>query len=219
MEYDACGLPMLKLPVRAGAPKASAARLGKQRNMPNCDFYALPPDSEAILDFVFSNPGWRLLEAYSEPDQELRTFTSIGDVTLAFDLTCQHTHLMLYAPEMRGHVAAKRIDLKPGALGSATFRYSLDGWGLIQLLFEAPRKNELAASHTNHNSQKRAERWAPTYPENARYVAEWDWAAVTRVSSRLVRHIRRLGASKVGSRPVLPAALEAQRIGNMVLGL
>src|SRR4051794_15095848 len=105
--------------------------------MPTCDFYALAPDSEAILDFVFSNPEWRLLEAYSEPDQELRTFTSLGDVTSVFDLTRQHVQLMLHAPEMRGHVAADRINLKPGAAGNATFRYSVGGWGLIQLLFEA----------------------------------------------------------------------------------
>lgn len=186
--------------------------------MPNCDFYALAPDCEAILDFVFSNRDWRLLEAYSLPDRELRTFTSVGAVTSAFDLTREHAQLKLYAPEMRGHVTPERINLKPGVLGNATFRYSTNGWGLIQLRFEAPRQETLAASHTNHNSQNRAERWAPTYPEDAEYVATWDWAAVTRVSGRLVRHIRSLGAAKVGSRPVLPAALEAQRNGNIVLG-
>lgn len=175
--------------------------------MPNCDFYALGPDCEAILDFVFSNRGWRLLEAYSDPDRDLRTFTSVDAVTSTFDLTRESAHLMLYAPEMRGHVTSERINLKRGALGNATFRYSAKGWGLIQLLFEAPRQNKLAASHTNHNSQSRAERWAPTYPEDAEYVATWDWAAVRRVSGRLVRHIGGLCAAKVGSRPRLTSSL------------
>jgi hypothetical protein len=186
--------------------------------MPNCDFYALAPDCEAILDFVFSNRDWRLFEAYSRPDRELRTFTSVGAVTSALDLAREGAHLMLYAPEMRGHVSPKRIDLYPGALGNATFRYSINGCGLIQLLFRAPVQGVLAASHTGHSSQNRAERWAPTSPEDAEYVATWDWAAVTRMSGRLVRHLRRLGAAKVGSRPVLPAAFEAQRNGNIVLG-
>ena len=101
----------------------------------------------------------------------------------AFELNSQRVQLMLYAPKMGGYVASERINLEPGALGNATYRYSAKGWGLIQLLFEAPRQGKLAASHTNHNSQKRAERWAPTYPEDARYVATWNWAAVTSVSS------------------------------------
>jgi hypothetical protein len=125
---------------------------------------------------------------------------------------------MLYAPEMRGHVTPRRINLKPGVLGNATFRYAANGWGLIQLCFEAPREEKLEASHTNHNSQKRAEGWAPTYPKDAKYVATWDWAAVTRVSGRLVRHIRGLQADMLGSRPVLPAAFQAQRDGSIVLG-
>jgi len=185
--------------------------------MPNCDFYALARDCAAVLEFVFSNRDWRLMEAYSAPDQEVRTFTSLEEVTSAFDLTRQAAHLMLYAPEMRGHLATKRIDLEPGALGNATFRYASEGWGLIQLLLEAPRGQELRASHTNHNSQDRAERWAPTYPHDAPHVATWDWAAVTRVSARLVRHIRGMGAAKVGSRPVLPAAFEAEQKGFLVL--
>jgi hypothetical protein len=185
--------------------------------MPNCDFYALAPDCAAVLEFVFSNLDWHLIEAYSEPDQKVRTFTSLEAVMSSFDCARQAAHLMLYAPEMRGYVAPKRIDLKPGALGNATFRYSIEGWGLIQVYLETPRRNELRASHTNHNSQKRAERWAPTYPENARHVATWDWAAVGRVSARLVRHIRGLGAAKVGSRPVLPAALAAEQNGVIIL--
>jgi hypothetical protein len=179
--------------------------------MPNCDFYALARDHEAILEFVFSNPEWRLIEAYSVPDEDLRTFTSATAVLSAFDLTHEHAQLMLYAPEMRGRVSTQRIDLKPGSLGSAEVRYTIEGWGLIQLVLEAPRGGELRASHTNHNSQNRAERWAPTYPEDAKDVAEWDWSAVTRVSARLVRYVRKLAREKVGSRPVLPAAFEALR--------
>jgi hypothetical protein len=69
--------------------------------MPNCDFYALALDSAAVLEFVFSNRGWQLTEAYSAPDQDICTFTSLEAVTSAFDLTRRAVHLMLHAPEMR----------------------------------------------------------------------------------------------------------------------
>jgi hypothetical protein len=183
--------------------------------MPTCDFYALAPDHEVILGFVFSNAEWRLLEAYSAPDQELRTFISATAVMRAFDLNREPAQLMLYAPEMRGRVTTRQIDLKPGALNSARVRYTVEGWGLVQLLLEPARDGKLRASHTNHNSQTRAARWAPTYSETPEFVAEWDWAAVARISGRLVRHIRSLGVGKTGSRPILPAALEAQRAGDV----
>jgi hypothetical protein len=40
--------------------------------MPNCDFYAAGDDFCSILDFVFAQPGWTLVELASLPDQPLR---------------------------------------------------------------------------------------------------------------------------------------------------
>jgi hypothetical protein len=96
---------------------------------------------------------FRVFEAYSEPDSELCEFGDAREVP-------DEPHgplLVLYVVGSGPEPTVDRIDLQPGALGNATFRYQCQGWGLITLqfgnLFEG---RELHWSHTNHNSEKRA---------------------------------------------------------------
>ena len=183
--------------------------------MPNCDFYALAEDCRAVLDFIFEQDGWVLHELSSRPDHEVRVFRATADVCSAFSIGKTATHFQLHAPEMGGRAQHRRIVFEPGAVKGATFRYATDGWGLIQLYFGALRKDgTLTNSHTNHNSEVRAQAWAPTY-RNDPSPEEWDWAGVKRVSGRLVRFIRKLGVGKLGSRPILPAAHAAQKNGRL----
>lgn len=174
--------------------------------MPNCDFYALAADCAAVLGFVFEQPGWTLVELASVPDQKLRTFRSTAEVRAAYPVGKRETHFQLHAPEMKGRVIARRINVNPGAVPGATHRYDAEGWGLIQLYFGAVRDGRLSRSHTNHNSLRRAQVWEPTVGGARDRVADWDFAAVTRISSRLNRFIRRLAVAKHGSVAILPAA-------------
>ena len=107
--------------------------------MPNCDFYASGKDCIAVLDFVFAQPGWKLVELGSLPDQKLRTFRSTAEVLAAHPIGKRATHFQLHAPDMKGRVTARRINLDPGAVPGATHRYTSEGWGLIQLYFGAVR--------------------------------------------------------------------------------
>src|SRR5206468_9629742 len=101
---------------------------------------------------------------------------------------------------------ARRVDLLPGVLADATFRYCYEGWGLIQLYYGGPvGTQELRWSHTNHNTQKRTSAWAAT-TRRLGDPSEWNWAAVTSASGRLNRAVRRMAVSKIGSHPVLPHA-------------
>lgn len=143
-----------------------------------------------------------MFEAHSEPDRRLREFRTAAEVP---DGTSGR-HLMLYAIGSGPEPVASRIRLEPGALGDATFRYSCEGWGLVQLLYGGPVDGqELRWSHTNHNTEKRASRWAETYPEFGD-PSRWDRPAVTRASGALNRAIRRMAVNKIGSRPVLAHA-------------
>lgn len=186
--------------------------------MPNCDFYALDDDCLAVLDFVFDQPTWKLFELASLPDQELRSFTSTAEVVAAHRVGERATYFQLHAPEMKGQVVAKRIDFTPGAVAGATHRYSCEGWGLIQLHLGAPSGGRLSSSHTNHNSARRARTWEPTYPDATDRVDDWDFAAVTRLSSRLNRFIRGRAVARQGSRSVLAAAHDAFVHGRLTPG-
>ncbi|WP_394618683.1 hypothetical protein JNUCC0626_06150 [Lentzea sp. JNUCC 0626] len=170
--------------------------------MPNLDFFAAGDDWTAVLDTVFGLGVFRVFESDSEPGTEIQEFRSVAEVPA--DQRC--AYLSLFVDGAGPEPLRNRIDFAPGVSPEAPFRYTLEGWGLIQLdrgLVDGVR--ELGWSHTNHNSEKRASAWAATYPRLGD-PAEWDWAAVTSASGRLNRAIRRLAVDKIGSRPVLPHA-------------
>jgi hypothetical protein len=181
----------------------SGSRFGMIGRVPNLDFYAAGDDKTAVLSAVFELGLFRVLEACSEPDRTLREFHAATEVPRGPGGRL----LELYVPGSGPEPVDTRIDLKPGALGDATFRYRCDGWGLIQLHFGVFSNQQLAWSHTNHNTEKRASAWARTV-QRLGDPAEWDWAAVTSASGRLNRVIRRMAVSKIGSHPVLPQAAQ-----------
>jgi hypothetical protein len=76
--------------------------------MPNCDFYSVGADSEGVVAFVGSQPGWVLYERSSQPGAEARRFTSLASFTDAFDPSVENASLQLYSAEMRGYVVTTR---------------------------------------------------------------------------------------------------------------
>jgi hypothetical protein len=188
--------------------------------MPNCDFYALEGDLVEVLDFVFAQPGWSLVELASQHDRALRTFHATREVVDAFptfSTLSASLHFNLYAEAMKGRVISRRIDFAPGAVPGATFRYDSEGWGLIQLYFGRLQDGRLSSSHTNHNSEVRARKWEPTFADRPDPVDAWNWSEVARASGRLNRFLRGAAAGKMHSRPVLRAAWEAQSRGAVQL--
>jgi hypothetical protein len=172
--------------------------------VPNLDFYAAEEDWYAVLETVFGLGVFRVFEAYSEPDRELREFHTPVELLDGY----QGRDLALFVAGSGPNPLASRIDLLPGALGNATFRYTCEGWGLIQLRHGGSvGMEELQWSHTNHNTEKRARAWAATL-ERLSDPGDWNWAAITKASGQLNRAIRRMAVSKIGAHPVLPQAAQ-----------
>jgi len=174
--------------------------------MPNCDFYATGEDFRGILEFVFAQPGWTLVELASVPDQPLRRFYSADAFMDAHDVARDGALLQLYSPDMGGSIIERRIDFTPGAVGDAKGRTDSTGWGLIQLYLSGERDGRIGLSHTNHNSEARARQWEPISGDELGPVNAWDWTEVARISRRLNRHIRGLAVDKSGSRVILSNA-------------
>jgi hypothetical protein len=181
--------------------------------VPNCDFFACGDDHRIVLEHIFDNLPCRTFELSSRFDSELAEFTSVADVERHFGIENwslnEHASLLLtiYPANAGGNLNLRRIALDSTKCDGATFRYSCDGWGLIQLYLESPRQGDLRNSHTNHNSEKRAGKWSHAYPEMGD-PADWDWAAVNSYSRKLNRFIRKCGVDKIDSRVVLPCASE-----------
>jgi hypothetical protein len=167
--------------------------------VPNLDFYAADEDWPVVLAAVF-DAGFRVFEFNSEPDRELREFRALAEVPDGA------RHLALFVDGSGPEPLRRRITFLPGVAGTATFRYTCEGWGLIQLTYGGLfGSQELRWSHTNHNTEKRASAWAAAIPELGDPGA-WQWATVTSASGKLNRVIRRMAVDRIGSQPVLPHA-------------
>jgi hypothetical protein len=191
--------------------------------MPNCDFYAAGTDHRSVLDFLLTHGECDIYELASRFEKPLQQFRSLSDFEAHFAIadwrigSSVTMHLQLYAHRSGGHFIARRVSLNPESCNGATFRYSAEGWGLIQLYLEAPRHGRLSSSHTNHNSAKRAEVWSDTI-ENLGSPSDWDWNRVSSFSGRLNRFIRSLAVAKDRSRPILPHAAALQSEGVVFQG-
>lgn len=179
--------------------------------MPNCDFYATPEDHAELLSWLFGEATCQVYELASDFEQPLKRFESPEEVLEQFERRHPNgekwkvIHLQLYVIGASPVFAPRRVTLNPKYCDGAKFRYGAEGWGLVQLYLASAKLNSTESSHTNHNSRKRAEAWAPTYHELAG-PSEWDFERITSFSSRLNRQIRKFAVGKLGSRPVLPGA-------------
>ncbi len=190
--------------------------------MPNCDFYAVRQDHEQLLDWLFQEGTCRVFELASDFEQPLKEFRAVGEVLSQFDRRHNSeekwhaVHLQLYVLGASPPFSPRRVQLDPRACGGATLRYSAEGWGLVQLYLVVEMARGLNNSHSNHNSQKRAEAWAPIVP-NMQTVDLWDFKKITAFSSRMNRQIKKLSVAKIGSRPILPGALKVWQSGVSLL--
>jgi hypothetical protein len=181
------------------------ARLHSGSSMPNCDFYAADDDHRLIIEFVLAETSCRVFELSSEANEKLREFRSFAELQSINRKGVWPPLLNLWPVSANPKVKIGKTKFAATGTRRAWTREELQGWGTIQLYLQSPREGGLRPSHTNHNSKRRAERWAPTYPEQPS-VEGWDFAAVNRESGLLNRFIRKLAVDKLGSRVVLPGA-------------
>jgi hypothetical protein len=155
---------------------------------------------------------------YSPPGQQIAEFASIEMLEARYSIgickgSAPSVLLQLVPPNSFGLCRVRRIDLKAGVYGDYAFRYSFEGWGLIQLYLGGIGPHGLVDSHCNHNTEARARHWEPVDRGELGSVQSWDWRKITAISAACNRFVRKLGLYKLGSRPVLPMAAAAFETG------
>ena len=185
--------------------------------MPNCDFFAFGDDHRVILEHIFEAMPCRIFELSSRRGIGLAEFECLSGFEQHFSISDwslgRHStlHLQIYAEGAGGSLQlpkmANRMEAHDPSADKSTFCYKPNGWGLIQLYLQSPRDDFLGNSHTNHNSEKRANNWSQTYPEYGD-PSDWNWDVVNSFSRKLNRFIRKCAIHKQGSRAVLPCAAE-----------
>jgi hypothetical protein len=178
----------------------------------NLNFFAAEADQRAVLDFLFSSTDVRVFESYSEYGTALREFCSTDELAAAFPLgTDPHGNgyavlLHLWSPSVMRELTITRVKLDAAYCEGHTFRYRIDGGGLMQLYLGGVCERVITKSHYGHQSEVRAQVWEVEDGVN--------WEALKKLSSRIQYHVRkRLTAGNAGSMPVLSQALELARAG------
>lgn len=164
----------------------------------NCSAGRTPPKAavsdaavKAVAEAIFKEQPLTVIEAYSASKQELRTFQSPEElcayVTARRDSVDGSAHLAVHYPDMAGRVARTRVSLNPRKCNGHTYRYRVDGWGLVQVHLQLrPAKLD---SFISANSEERALSWATTLPE-LDPPSTWHWPAVSRHLRRLRRALK-----------------------------
>ena len=175
--------------------------------MANLDFYALGDDLRSLLRFVFAETDIVIYELASEFDRDARQFTSLTELETVFDLGGHKAgHLQLWSRSVMARPVIRRIDLKvPGH----SFRYAVEGAGLIQLYLDGQRDGIIYHTHYGHWNE-------PGARQRSMHSADHcDWKALAKLSGLIQRHIRRrLAVAKLFARPVLHQAFTAVERGH-----
>jgi hypothetical protein len=172
------------------------------------DFYALGDDLRELFRFLYSETDVVVYELGSEFDKEPRHFTSLEALEQVFRLgDYRSAYLQLWSPSVMARPVIRRIELT-GVPGH-TFRYAVEGAGLMQLYLDGMQKRVIYHTHYGHWNPAGA-RQRSMHPAD-----DCDWKALAKLSGRIQRHIRgKLAAAKLHTRPVLHHAYASLQKGK-----
>jgi len=178
-----------------------------------------------VLEFLFDSTDVRVFESYAECGQELREFSSMADLQSTFPIGCDPAGnssdalLQLYSPSAYDKYWIRHIDLIPKKCAGHTFRFAIEGYGLIQLYLGGVHENCSLASHRKVQPRRCVTTSHLGYLGEKRAVA-WDiaegvnWPSLSKTFNKIQYHVRsRLAVARVPGRPVLAQAFDKAREG------
>lgn len=181
----------------------------------NYNFFADEIDKIQILEYIFSETDLEIYDCYSIYDQEVCKYNNPQEIIQKFDLVNGDKFALtfnLWSPRHEGKLIFRRIELD-AKRSKHSFRYALNGWGLIQLYFGGVKNNELSYSHIGHFSEKGAVGRNLSGSVNGN-VNTWNWKEIETTSRCLKYQIHnKLAIRKIGSFGVLKGADRLEKEG------
>lgn len=147
----------------------------------------------SLFDVVFRDPV-KVATTYSDLSEKIKYFNSPEEIEGHLRGRSFESYALHYL-DCGGNVEERRIALNPSKCGGHTFRYSIDGWGLI-LIQITEKLPALVECRIAVNTVARAEKWADTYPEYGNPLM-WNWKLVEKHARRLIRHVKKIAAGRV----------------------
>jgi hypothetical protein len=178
--------------------------------MANLDFYGLKSDLQKLLAFIYDETDIVIFEMSSEFDREIRRFNSLKELESVFTIGQMNKvqlHLQLWSASVMKEPQPRRINL---TMKEHSFRYAIEGAGLMQLYLGGLNQNVIDHTHFGHWNQAGAE---------ARSISpakDCNWEEFKKISGRIQRFIRGMAAGKLHSRVILPEAFSEIRNGKQL---
>lgn len=182
----------------------------------NYNFYASKNDKIEILEFILNDMDLCLYDLGSVYGQEICKYKIVDEITSKFDLENGRDFALtfqLWSPRHGGKPIFRKIDLNPNYCEGHTFRYSTEGWGLIQLYFGGLENHQLSKSNIGHLTEKRAFIKESTNSVNGK-VSVWDWKEI-HVTSRKIKYQihNKMEVRQIGSSAILQGADKLEKNG------
>jgi hypothetical protein len=173
----------------------------------NYRFYAHQKDFEEVFRFIFEELGLSVFQSYSVFGQPLKEYRTVEEV-ISEIAKYPKTQFVLWKKDFGFDYMISKLDLNPKYCNGYTFRYRIDGWGLIHFHANELKADKLEASLISHNSEKRAQAWESTKPELGR-ADHLDWDEINSTSRKLKNFIsNKLSRDKREGTDVLANAKE-----------
>lgn len=173
----------------------------------NYKFYAYQKDFAEVFRFIFEELGLSVFQSYSEYGQPLKEYRTVEEA-ISEIAELPKTQFVLWKKDFGFDYIISKLELNPKYCNGHTFRYRIDGWGLIHFHANELKADKLEASLISHNSEKRAQAWESTKPELGR-ADNLDWDVINSTSRKLKNFIsKKLSKGKRDGTDVLPNAKE-----------
>lgn len=177
----------------------------------NYNFYAGKNDKLDVLEFIFKKTDLHVYDLGSAYSKEISEYKTAEEVASKFDLTNGDKFAItfqLWSPKHEGKPIFRRIELDPTRCNGHSFRYSTEGWGMIQLYFGGIKNQSLNQSHIGHFNEKGALKNEFPNHFNGK-VNQWNWKEISKTSRMLKYQIHnRLAIDKIGSVGIMKEANE-----------
>lgn len=185
------------------------------------DFFANKSDKIDLLDFIFKETDLKVFDLISPYGQEISEYKGTDEIISKFDLENggkSSVTFQLWAQRFGGDILFRKVDLNWKHCDGQTFRYSTEGWGLIQLYLGGQKDKVLFHSHIGHFNEKGALKWEDTNRFNGK-VNKWNWKEVEQTSRKLKNQIHnKMAVRKIGRYGVLPGAYKLGDYGIKLWG-
>lgn len=145
---------------------------------------------DAMIELAFQIGDVQVFESYSEMDEEIIEIKNHQEYLAYFQNSIyrnkKHLAFGLYYKETKGFWQIRKIDLNPKYCEGKTYRYQVEGWGIISIQLQL--KEEDVECRIAVNTERRAINWQNTHPE-LKSPNLWDWKEVESKVGKLIREL------------------------------